>query len=147
MSKFKEAAHFTIIWVAAFAWGFGNCFYAIMALLILLAKKVHPQARYGNCWTYAIPLWLKYGGHLAIRAADDNKFLWVFPVPHVKYIAEMPRKGVVLRHYIPPPEKRRKTEVWPWYVIYYEGNVHIVDTPHDATEGWRDAAKHTPDLS
>lgn len=138
----RSTFHSLIIWVAAFVWGIGNCFYVLMASLILLAKRVDPNSRYGNCWTYAVPLWLRFGGHLAIRAADDNKFLWVFPVFHAKYIAQLPRKGLRMRQYIPAPELRRKTRVWPWYTVYYKGQVHRVDAPHDAAAGWEEAAKN-----
>lgn len=141
MNKFREVAHFIIIWVGSIIWGIGNCFYVLMALTSVLAKKVHPKAVYGNCWSYAIPLWVKYGGNLEIRAADGNYFLWIFPVLHVKYIGELPRKGVRMRQFVPIDSERRTGRVFPWWTVYYKGVVRRMDSPHDAEEGWVEASK------
>ena len=147
MSKFREIVHFILVCVGSIVWGIGNCFYTLMAVIALLAQKVQPKARYGNCWSYAIPLWVKYGGNLGIRAADDNYFLWIFPVLHVKYIGELPRKGVRMRQFVPIDSERRKGKVFPWWTIYYKGVIRRIDSPHDAAEGWVEASKLEYDLS
>ncbi len=146
MNKFRGVVHFILVWLCAVFWGIGNCFYTLMTLIILLAQKVHPKARYGNCWTYAIPLWVKYGGNLEIRAADDNYFLWIFPVLHVKYIGELPRKGVRMRQFVPIDSERRKGKVFPWWTIYYKGVIRRIDSPHDAAEGWEEELKLEQEL-
>ena len=109
----RKVTHFLLAWIGTVFWAIGNCFYVLTALMILLGQKVHPTSKYGNCWSYAVPLWLRYGGHLAVRASDHNKFLWVFPLPHVKFIPVLPPEGVEMRQFIPQSLSARSLKPSP----------------------------------
>jgi hypothetical protein len=52
---------------------------------------------------------------------DNTKFLWVFPLPHVKFIPVLPPEGVEMRQFVPPEPERRESEAFPWYAVYYKG--------------------------
>lgn len=132
----RKVTHFLLAWIGTVFWAIGNCFYVLTTLIILLGQKVHPTSKYGNCWSYAVPLWLRYGGHLAVRASDHNKFLWVFPLPHVKFIPVLPPDGVEMRQFVPPESDRHESEAFPWYAIYYRGEIRDSETPHNALPGW-----------
>ena len=132
----RKVTHFLLAWIGTVFWAIGNCLYVLTALIILLGQKVHPTSKYGNCWSYAVPLWLRYGGHLAVRASDHNKFLWVFPLPHVKFIPVLPPEGVEMRQFIPPESERQESEAFPWYAVYYKVEIHDSETPHNAMPGW-----------
>ena len=132
----RKVTHFLLAWIGTVFWAIGNCFYVLTTLIILLGQKVHPTSKYGNCWSYAVRLRLRYGGHLAVRASDHNKFLWVFPLPHVKFIPVLPPEGVEMRQFIPPESERQESEAFPWYAVYYKGEIHDSEPPHNAMPGW-----------
>ncbi len=102
---------------------------AVLAWLAIFAKKVHPAATVGNCWTHALPNWWAHGGYLAMRSADGQKFIGVFPVMHVIWIKSLPRK-TSLEQYV--PIKRQTSNILPWYTIGYKGVVRKVEAPHNA---------------
>jgi len=103
--------------------------YLVIALTIL-ADKVWPNAQYGNCWTYTLPRWKKYGGYLLIRPADEVRFLDTLPVPHVIWVQSFDTAGSVVSQFY--PEKRNVSRWMPWFTIYYKGKVLNNERNHPA---------------
>lgn len=40
--------------------------------------------KYGNCWTYAIPRFVREGGFIIVRWSPRNKF-----IPHISYSRDL----------------------------------------------------------
>ncbi len=100
--------------------GFG-CLYA--------SYLIHPNSRWGNCWSFAVPRWIKYGGYLSMRVAEDVRFLKVFPVLHVLWCRESPRPGSMR---MTRPVKRIEDKWFPVGTIYFTFKVSRMDAPHNA---------------
>lgn len=127
----KTILHFLVIMVSAPIWTFTMCFFVIACGLSLIAMKIDPNITRGNCWLYALPLFIKYGGYLAVRAADGNKFLNLFMIPHVLYMPTLNR-GSVISQYVPI---NRKSSFWvPWHALYYRGKIRHVEANHNAKQ-------------
>jgi hypothetical protein len=97
----------------------------VVVALSYLGNRVYPDSLRGNCWSYALWRWDKYGGYLAIRKAYGVKFLGWFPVPHVIWVKNLPRKVVRLKQFVPVD---RKTAQWiPYFTGYFKGKVISFD--------------------
>jgi hypothetical protein len=130
----RHAMHFLITLFAALAWGIGNVLYVITLLLAKAAKWADPCSAYSNCWLHALVKWRKHGGYILMRAADGQRFLHIFPVPHAIWVSSLPRRGVELEQYI--PIGRHSNECCPWYTVYYRGEIRTVESPHPARDLW-----------
>ncbi len=102
--------------------GFG-CLYA--------SYLIHPNSRGGNCWSFAVPRWIRFGGYLNIRLAEDVKFLKIFPILHVQWGRKTPQPGAI-KQFI--PRTRIGGKWFPYWTIYFPGRVVSIDTNHDAEE-------------
>jgi len=126
----------TLIHVFLAAVGFGTWCVAMWAMsattaLAVLGDKVLPHATHGNCWTYALPKWFHHGGYLLVRNADKQRFLWIFPVPHVAWIKHVGRDTLLEQF---DPVSRHYSWWMPWFTVYYKGRVKTVEAPHDAKD-------------
>jgi hypothetical protein len=130
----RHALHLLITLFAALAWGIGNVLYVITLLLAKAAKWVDQDSAYSNCWLHALVKWRKHGGYILMRAADGQRFLRIFPVPHAIWVSSLPRRGVELEQYI--PIDRHSNECCPWYTVYYRGEIRTVESPHPARDLW-----------
>jgi hypothetical protein len=73
----------------------------------------------GNCWTYALKNWFKYGGYIAVRKAPDVKILNFIPIYHVIWVLDL--KDAELRQFVPIKRKHNK---WaPFFAIIFKGKV------------------------
>jgi hypothetical protein len=86
------------------------------------AEVVLPDARFGNCFTFAAARWARYGGYVTLRTADDVTVLGL-PIPHALWQAEL--GGPVRMTY---PVQRRSGHV-PWWAILFRFDVWCSDTP------------------
>ena len=112
---------------------FGSVILTLSCLVIyltVLADKVWPNAQYGNCWTYTLPRWKKYGGYLLIRSSDGVRFLDTFPVPHVIWVQSLDTAGSVLSQF--HPEVRQSVRLLPCFTAYYKGKVLNEERNHQA---------------
>ncbi len=127
----RSALHFIVIMASAIVGAIALCFCAIVCALALLAKRIDPTHKRGNCWTYALPEFIEHGGYLAVRASDGLKFLRVFMVPHVLYMPILHGRSVISQ-YVPIT---RKSSFWfPWYAVNYHGEIRVIDSNHNAKD-------------
>ena len=74
---------------------------------------------FGNCWSYAVPRWLRYGGYLVVRIAPGIKILGFIPVLHVIWCKDL--KDASIEQFVPV---NRKHAFWfPWHTIWFKGKV------------------------
>ena len=127
----RSAIHFIVIMASAIVGAIALWFCAIVCALALLAKRIDPTHKRGNCWTYALPEFIEHGGYLAVRASDGLKFLKVFMVPHVLYMPILHGRSVISQ-YVPIT---RKSSFWfPWYAVNYHGEIRVIDSNHNAKD-------------
>ena len=127
----RAALHFIVTMICAAAWAFAMCFFVLVWALAWLAKLIDPNMTRGNCWLYALPMFIEKGGYLAVRAADGNRFLKVFMVPHVLYMPILHSRSVISQ-YVPID---RKSSFWvPWHALNYRGRVRNVEANHNAKD-------------
>ena len=127
----RAALHFIVTMICAAAWAFAMCFFVLVCALAMLGKLIDPDMTRGNCWLYALPLFIEKGGYLAVRAADGNRFLKVFMVPHVLYMPILHSRSIVSQ-YVPA---NRKSAFWvPWHTLIYRGRVRNVEANHNAKD-------------
>jgi hypothetical protein len=121
----RRALHLFFVLLGFMPWAIAMCLMVLSTGCAMLAARALPHAREGNCWSYALDKWARHGGYLLVRAADGQRFLGRFPVPHVEWV-----KHNDVRYFVP---SRRKTTSWvPWYTVYYSGRIWRRERPHDA---------------
>lgn len=127
----RAVLHFIVTMLVAFFGAIALCFCTIVCALALLAKRIDPTHKRGNCWTYALPEFVEHGGYLAVRASDGLKFLGVFIVPHVLYMPILHGRSVVSQ-YVPI---NRESSFWfPWYAVNYHGEIRVIESNHNAKD-------------
>jgi hypothetical protein len=129
MKLLRPILHSALLVLGFLAFSVASSAGVAMVLVARACKSVYPTAETGNCWSHALPNWWKHGGYLALRAADGQKFLGVFPVMHVIWVKVLPRR-TNLEQYV--PIKRQTSDILPWYTIVYKGVVRKVEAPHNA---------------
>jgi hypothetical protein len=67
----------------------------VVSCLGIAAHWVHPNSTWGNCWSYAVPRWLKHGGYLSIRWSRSARLFGVPFIPHVIWVRELCEHSVV----------------------------------------------------
>jgi hypothetical protein len=92
----------------------------IASVLLVVADKVLPNARVGNCWSFAIPRMLKHGGYIAVRAAPGVAISGGLMVPHAIWMKNMHPESEVRQT---SPLVRRKNSWLPWFVFYFKFKV------------------------
>lgn len=127
----RAALHFIVIMASAIVGAIALWFCAIVCALALLAKRIDPTHKRGNCWTYALPEFIERGGYLAVRASDGLKFFKVFIVPHVLYMPILHRRSVISQY---SPIARRSSSLLPWYAVNYYGEIRTVESNHNAKD-------------
>jgi hypothetical protein len=125
----RRTLHVLAIALGFIAWAPAMCLMVLSTGCAMLAARILPHAREGNCWSYALDKWARHGGYLLVRNADGQRFLGKFPVPHVEWVKHWGIDNDV-RYFVPT---RRKSSSWvPWYTIYYSGRIWRREKPHDA---------------
>ena len=127
----RAAIHFMVTLLGVFFGAIALCFCTIVCALALLAKRIDPTHKRGNCWTYALPEFIERGGYLAVRASDGLKFFKVFIVPHVLYMPILHRRSVISQY---SPIARRSSSLLPWYAVNYYGEIRTVESNHNAKD-------------
>ena len=97
-----------VLWTGAY-WLMVCCVW-----LSRVAKKIHPQATHGNCWSVVLPLWRERGGYLTLRDSRGAKFLNAFPVVHCMWQPEV--TGVAVSAI---PTKRKLFRWFPLDTFYF----------------------------
>lgn len=108
----------------------------VFTLFALTADRIHPRARWGNCWTYAVARWGRHGGYLLLRAADDVKVMNAVDVPHAIW---GPRLGVYRMTY---PLHRKASKWLPFHALLHRFEVWHGDIPHAAN--WTPSSSPEP---
>jgi hypothetical protein len=125
----RRTLHVLAIALGFIAWAPAMCLMVVSAACARLADKAIPHSREGNCWSYALSKWTKHGGYMLVRAADGQRFLRRFWVPHVAWVQHI-GDDTDMKFFVPT---RRKSTSWvPWYVVYYSGRIFTREKPHDA---------------
>lgn len=130
-SSIRRWLHAILAGIGFVPWVISVTSMTISAMFAIACERVWSEANRGNCWTYALPRWWRRGGYLMIRPADGQKFLKIFPVPHVILLLKMPRHGLTLEQFL--PVERKFGQWFPVHTIYYEGEIRTSERPHNAT--------------
>lgn len=130
-----------ILFILGFiAWFVGVVFFGITTVFAVIGRTLEHTdpsiAKWGNCWTFALPRFYSHGGYLLIRAADKIRFLWFLKVPHVAWVKVLPKQGLVIESF--DPVARKKAFVFPWFVIWYHGRIKRVEADHPIDELFED---------
>lgn len=128
--RVARSAHFFIVIIGFLIWSVANVLYSICAGLAKIADIVFPNTEYGNCWSFALSRWWTYGGYLMLRQSDENKFLKYFPLPHIFWVKKINLDRSDLEHFV--PKSRKRSQFFPWYAIYFDGEIKRNEAPHDA---------------
>ena len=101
---------------------------AAFIFMAVMADKVLPDARWGNCWTYAAARWWRLGGYIALRPSDGIALIGGIPIPHAVWVPEL--TGEVRMTY---PVDPRIQNVWmPLQALLFAYTVWHRDAPHGA---------------
>ena len=125
----KALLHKIFCYFGAIFWIISVTTMTITTLFASLCDWVDPTSKMGNCWSFALPKWAKQGGYLLIRPADGNRFLKIFPVPHVLWVKQIPKEGLVLEQFF--PLERKQASWFPHHTLYYKGIVKTKEHPHN----------------
>lgn len=124
-------------------WVIGVTVLTFMALLCVLGDIVLPNRTWGNCWIYALPLFVKHGGYLLIRRSDGQKFLRIFPVLHIIWVARLSKDNVISQ-YLPPEKERRYGRFVPVHTVVYHGEIVSTEKDHNVEDWLPDSLKQRP---
>lgn len=127
----RQAMHFVLTMIGSMSGmvTFASAF--IASVFFVAAYHVLPNSRYGNCWTYSIPRWIKSKGYLSLRVAEDVRFLKIFPIIHSQWMRKTPQAGAI-KQFI--PRSRVSGDWFPIHTLYFQGRVVSMDTDHDAKD-------------
>lgn len=116
-------------------WVVGYLLICVAAYAAIFSQWLVPAwSTYGNCWSHTLPLFIRRGGYLLVRVADDVRILRWIPVPHVIWMHELPPDAVIEQF---GPAGVRSNAKWvPWEVIWYRGEIRRTETPHPSN--WAD---------
>lgn len=73
----------------------------------------------GNCWSYALSHWFRYGGYLCVRVSPDVRILGFIPILHCIWVLDL--KDAELKQFI--PVKRSHAKWFPLATIWFKGRV------------------------
>lgn len=104
-------------------------FIGLFAGLALLAYRADRRARFGNCWTYAVPRLITQGGKLEARWCHGIRVVGL-RVPHVLW---QPRPGEIRMTY--PLHDRITSQVLPIRALLFEYVVWHGDPGHEPAQG------------
>lgn len=119
----KRWAHMALVVTAALPWALAMGLLGVSLWLVVRADRIWPDARRGNCWSYAGSMWHKHGGYIQVRWSD-------FPekgsrlVPHGQWVYRLhPGTGI---HQTEPLDRRHRLRDF-WRVIYFDYEVREWD--------------------
>lgn len=75
------------------------------------------ESYYSNCIFFAVRMYLKHGGYIAIRKSRMG--CWI---PHFIWIADL--KDAQIEHFVPVPSDTRRLKIPP---PYFEGYIKTED--------------------
>ena len=120
-SPARVGLHALLVAIAQIPLGVALLAAGLFALMALAAHRLHPEARVGNCWTYAVPRMIRHGGYLGFRRVHGVT-LFGLPLPHAMWL---PRLGQVRMTY----PRRRRAGWLPWFAVLFRYDVWAGD-PH-----------------
>lgn len=126
----RRLVHFLLAVVGLVLWGFANFLYSACIGLSVIGDCLIPGSVYGNCWSFSLSRWWKYGGYIAIRKSDGNGFLGFLPLPHILWIKSISWAHAEIEHLV--PNERKKSSWFPWYAVYFEGHISRNEKSHRA---------------
>lgn len=137
------ALHRLVVCVAVVPLLAAFALFGAFTLLALMAHAILPAARWGNCWTYAVPRFALRGGYLTWRGVHGVTFFGL-PLLHAMW---QPRLDEVRMTY---PRNRRKGWL-PWFALAFRYDVWHGDPKHAPAAGpwteppdnWRETAPPT----
>ena len=122
MPSMRTIAHAAVVIISFPAYVLLSVALLLMVGGSLLAYKIDPDAKAGNCWSFALARWFKHGGYLAIRPAGDVWFLRVLPILHCLWIQKLGPSELKMTM----PRKRMSGALarWlPWATPYFRFRV------------------------
>jgi hypothetical protein len=121
----KRILHAAVVILAFVPWVIGCLGFGAAIALALLADRILPNARHGNCWSFALPRWWRNGGYLLVRWANG------MPVPHAAWVRRL-SDGNELEQTAP----LHRVTSWAllWKTLYFPFRVTTVEKPQNARE-------------
>lgn len=107
----RKTLHATVALIAVIPWLAAMLLMWLVIRLCVLADWIMPDARIGNCWTFALPRWRNRGGYLVIRPSP-RPFAFV---PHAIWVYSL--EGVHLEQTM--PRKRARSPLQAWRTLYF----------------------------
>lgn len=107
----RTALHAILVLLGMVPLGFAWASLALGVALMVLADKALPNARRGNCWSYAAPRWWRHGGYLGMRAADGVRLCGFGLVPHVVHVEAL-GDGSRISHTLPTNRYSGRWLLW-----------------------------------
>lgn len=105
--------------------------------LAIAADRVLPRATWGNCWTFAVPMWFKHGGYMSLRRSDDIALFGHIGIPHAAWQSSL---NGDLR--MTSPVTRVANLFLPIHTLLFEYEIWHGDSPH--ASAWHSSSV-TPD--
>lgn len=121
----RRLAHAIIVVMAALPWLVSCIFFSMSAALVVLADRILPNARHGNCWSFAVPRWWHSGGYLLIRWANG------MPIPHVAWVRKLSDQNSLEQT---APLNRVRSVAMIWKALYFPFRVTTVEKPQNAKD-------------
>jgi hypothetical protein len=121
----KKAAHAALVVLAFLPWLVGCIGFGLALALVLLADRIWPNAKHGNCWSYVGPRWWRHGGYLLIRWASGMS------IPHAAWVRTL-SDGNELEQTV-PLERVTSWALW-WRTVYFPFRVTTKEKPQNARE-------------
>lgn len=128
-SPVRVALHRTMVVVAMVPLLAAFVSIGLFAALATLAHRTDRRAKFGNCWTYAVPRLITSGGKLEARWAHGIRFLGL-RVPHVIWQSG---PGEVRMTY--PAHARITSQVLPLRALLFRYVVWHGDPAHEPAQG------------
>lgn len=120
----RRILHATLGIIAAGPWLVAYFCGVLCAVFALAMDRVWPNADRGNCWSHALPMWVRRRGSVVVSFVEDARFARIFPVLHVAWIPRLPRQA---EFSMTDPLERKKTQWLPWWAFYFRYRIRTVE--------------------
>ena len=112
----RQLAHFALVMLGILPWALAYWAGALAMWIAVLGDRVWPEADRGNCFSHALPLWVRGRGALVLTFVEDARFLRWFPVLHAAVLPAFPRGNA---YEMTQPLHRKTTRWFPWFTFYF----------------------------
>ena len=116
----RRFLHALLVLLAVVPWLAGCLLFGCALLLTMAAHKLEPQARWGNCWSFVAPRWIRRGGYIAVRLSGRPRIFGRRFIPHAMWLASI-LPGTELEQTEPDHRITRLRDVWQ--VLYFRFHI------------------------